>query len=303
MERRALIEDFLDMMAAEVGASPNTIKAYRRDVEQFAEVTGYKNWADYSDADFAFYVQVLHKNGYAATSVLRKVSAVREFFRFLFVENEISYNPTTDITTPKKEKPLPKFLTEDEIAALLYAARESKDIKHKRLAVMIELMYACGLRVSELVSLPERCINFDKKQIIVFGKGRKERVVPVSERALKAVQEYYCIRPLFIDKNKNSSWMFPSLTAKGGHITSNGFYKALKEVAVKAGIYPSRISPHVLRHSFATHLLNHDVDLRAVQKMLGHEDIATTEIYTHILSEALLQKVKQKHPLANRLCK
>ncbi len=303
MAGQNLIDSFLNMMAAEIGASPNTVAAYRRDVEQFAELTGAKNWSDYTDDDLAEYVQELHRSGYAVRSVLRKISAVRDFFRFLYSENEISENPALDITTPKKEKPLPKFLTEREVTLLVRTARESNDLSHRRLAVMIELMYACGLRVSELGGLPENCINFDKKQILVKGKGSKERLVPVAERAIEAVLDYQTIRWQFIGRNRRSPWLFPSLRSTSGHITRHGFFKALKEVAVKAGIYPSSVSPHVLRHSFATHLLSHDVDLRSVQKMLGHEDISTTELYTHILSESLFQKVNQGHPLANRMRK
>jgi len=303
MSEPKAIESFLNMMAAEVGASPNTIAAYRRDVEQFVRLTGEKQWQDYTAEDIAAYVQELHKENYAVRSVLRKVSAIRDFFRFLYSEGEIAENPASDVTTPKKEKTLPKFLTEREIASLVRTARESNDISHRRLAAMIELMYACGLRVSELVELPENCINFDKKQILVRGKGSKERLIPIADRAIDAILDYQTFRWQFIGRNRRSPWMFPSLQSTSGHLTRDGFYKALKEVAVKAGIYPSRISPHVLRHSFATHLLNHNFDLRSVQKMLGHEDISTTELYTHILSEALFQKVSQGHPLANRLKK
>ncbi len=303
MSGQNLIDAFLNMMAAEVGASPNTVAAYRRDLEQFSEMTGGKKWVDYKDSDIAEYIQELHREGYAVRSVLRKISAVRDFFRFLYSEDEVSENPALDITAPKKEKPLPKFLTEREISLLVQTARESNDLSHRRLAVMIELMYACGLRVSELVELPENCINFDKKQILVRGKGNKERLIPIAERAIEAVLEYQTIRWQFIGRNRRSPWLFPSLRSVSGHVTRHGFFKALKDVAVKAGLYPSNVSPHVLRHSFATHLLNHNVDLRSVQKMLGHEDISTTELYTHILSESLFQKVSHGHPLANRMRK
>jgi len=164
---------------------------------------------------------------------------------------------------------------------------------------MLELMYACGLRVSELVCLPESCIDFDKKQILVRGKGSKERLIPIAGAAVDAISEYLNIREEFIRGGRKSIWLFPSRRSREGHITRDAFFKNIKETAVKAGISPLRVSPHVLRHSFATHLLNNGADLRSVQKMLGHESIVTTEIYTHILSENLIREVQQKHPLAH----
>ena len=168
------------------------------------------------------------------------------------------------------------------------------------MTAMLELMYASGLRVSELVSLPENCINFDRRQVFVRGKGSKERVVPVAPAAIQAVFDYLEQRDCFIREGRRSIWLFPSKSSRSGHISRNTFFKRLKELAVKAGIYPSRVTPHVLRHSFATHLLNHNADLRSVQKMLGHESINTTEIYTHILSDKLLETVQKLHPLAGK---
>ena len=163
---------------------------------------------------------------------------------------------------------------------------------------MIELMYATGLRVSELVSLPETAINYNKGLITIFGKGRKERIVPIAKKAMEAVQNYSLFRDKFIKNKTTSPWLFPSLNAVDGHFTRDAFYKDLKNLAVQCGIYPSNVSPHVLRHSFATHLINNDSDLRAVQKMLGHENISTTEIYTHITSQRLQDTVRKLHPLA-----
>ena len=228
----------------------------------------------------------------------RKISAIKDYFKFLYSEKEITGNPSADIQAPRQEKPLPKFLTVDEIRLLMETAAAEKTLAFKRLAVMLELMYACGLRVSELVSLPENCINFDKRLILVRGKGSKERLIPIAGTALDAVNAYWDIRDSFIRGGRKSVWLFPSLTSKSGHITRDAFYKDLKNLAAQAGINPSKISPHVLRHSFATHLLNGGADLRAVQKMLGHENIATTEIYTHIISDQLIQTVKQNHPLS-----
>lgn len=293
-----LIDSFLNMMVAEVGASANTIEAYRRDMEQFAEYCGSRDWDNVSQDDIAEYIQYLSREGYAAKSVARKISTLKDFFKFLYSEKEIKSNPTANIIAPKQEKPLPKFLTEAEVRSLIDMAKEGESFSQQRMAVMLELMYACGLRVSELVGLPENCINFDKKQILIRGKGNKERLIPIAHSTMQAVFTYFKYRDVFIRGGRRSIWMFPSKTSKLGHITRDAFFKNIKKVAVKAGIMPSKVSPHVLRHSFATHLLNHDADLRSVQKMLGHEDISTTEIYTHIISEKLIETVQKKHPLA-----
>lgn len=290
------VELFLDMMAAEKGASVNTIDAYRRDLEQFcAFISCDESMATRSDIN-AFSAD-LGGRGFSPKTVARKLSAVREFYKFLYVEKKINENPAANVLCPRQEKPLPKFLTQKEIKNLVEATSDKKDFSDYRLSAMLKLMYACGLRVSELVGLPENCINYDMKQIMVFGKGSKERKIPVAESALREVAEYSTYRDIYLNGQK-SPWLFPSKNSKSGHITRDAFFKNLKNLAVKAGILPEKISPHVLRHSFATHLLNHHVDLRSVQKMLGHEDITTTEIYTHIVSEKLRDEVRKNHPLA-----
>ncbi len=290
------IELFLDMMAAEKGASLNTIDAYRRDLEQFCAFIKCDE-SMVAGEDINAFIADLGSRGFSPKTMSRKLSAVREFYKFLYIEKKIRTNPAANILSPRQEKPLPKFLTQTEIKNLIEAAADKKDFSEYRLSAMLKLMYACGLRVSELVSLPERCINYEMRQIIVFGKGSKERKIPVAESALREIAEYATFRDIYLNGQK-SPWLFPSKHAKSGHITRDAFFKNLKNLAVKAGISPARISPHVLRHSFATHLLNHHVDLRSVQKMLGHEDITTTEIYTHIVSEKLRDEVREKHPLA-----
>lgn len=295
-----LVESFLEMMVAEKGAAQNTIEAYRRDVEQFLEFVAVKDVAKVTKNDVTEFVQDLNQQHFAPKTMARKLSAIREFFKFLFSEKEIKENPCANILTPKQEKPLPKFLTEKEIHELIEAARKDENVIHLRMAFMLELMYACGLRVSELVCLPENCINFDKKQILVKGKGNKERIVPIADAALKSAEEYLDYRENFLKAGRRSIWLFPSKISNLGHLTRDAFFKQIKIIAAKAGISPSKVSPHVLRHSFATHLLNNDVDLRSVQKMLGHEDIATTEIYTHIISDKLIETVQKKHPLARK---
>lgn len=292
-----LIESFLEMMSAERGASNNTVEGYRRDVEQFWAFCRCGSIKEVTKVEVAAFVQMLNQKGFAPKTVARKLSALREYFKFLFSEKEIRTNPTYNILTPKQEKPLPKFLTVDEIERLIAAAAGHENRIYKRLAVMLELMYACGLRVSELVGLPENCINYDKREIIVRGKGSKERIIPVAERAIKAVLKYLGYRDDFLKAGRKSIWLFPSRSSSG-HLTRDAFFKDIKKLAVEAGIYPSKVSPHVLRHSFATHLLNNKADLRSVQKMLGHESIATTEIYTHIISESLREEVISAHPLS-----
>ena len=293
-----LIGDFLDMQASELGAAENTLAAYRLDLEQFAEFYG-RDMTTAGEKDVQTFIRDLSARGYAPTSISRKISALNDFFKFLLSEKEIDANPMINIMSPKKGRRLPKFLTREEVDLMIEAAEHNPDARHKRTAAMLKLMYACGLRVSELVCLPLNCINFDRRQIIVKGKGSKERIVPVAEAALKEILAYLPVRESLLE-GKEKPFLFPSTTAGGGHITRDGFFKNLKNLAVLAGIPPEKISPHVLRHSFATHLLNRDVDLRSLQKMLGHEDISTTEIYTHILSDELLQEVQNKHPLAQR---
>lgn len=294
------VNRFLEMMSAERGASANTLEAYGRDVEEFLTYCGGLALKEISRDDVGDFVQYLGREGRSPKTVARKLSAVREFFKFLYTEKDIKDNPAADVLTPKQEKPLPKFLSEDEIKRLIAAAKECSGPKGRQMTAMLELMYASGLRVSELVSLPENCINFDRRQVFVRGKGSKERVVPVAPAAIQAVFDYLEQRDCFIREGRRSIWLFPSKSSRNGHISRDTFFKRLKELAVKAGIYPSRVTPHVLRHSFATHLLNHNADLRSVQKMLGHESINTTEIYTHILSDKLLETVQKLHPLAGK---
>lgn len=294
------VNRFLEMMSAERGASANTLEAYGRDVEEFLTYCGGLALKEISRDDVGDFVQYLGRVGRSPKTVARKLSAVREFFKFLYTEKDIKDNPAADVLTPKQEKPLPKFLSEDEIKRLIAAAKECSGPKGWQMTAMLELMYASGLRVSELVSLPENCINFDRRQVFVRGKGSKERVVPVAPAAIQAVFDYLEQRDCFIREGRRSIWLFPSKSSRSGHISRDTFFKRLKELAVKAGIYPSRVTPHVLRHSFATHLLNHNADLRSVQKMLGHESINTTEIYTHILSDKLLETVQKLHPLAGK---
>jgi integrase/recombinase XerD len=293
------IETFLEMMAAERGASPRTLEAYSRDltdVEVFLAKRGQDVMAAVSE-DLRAYLDKLQRAAMAPRTAARRLSCLRQFYKFLYAEGVRKDDPTAVLDNPQLGRPLPKFLTEPEIDDLLGAARKLEGSKGLRMTAMLELLYATGLRVSELVSLPLAAVR-DKPAIIVRGKGNKERLIPVGQAARDALKKYIGVREKFLStKQKSSSWLFPA-AAKSGHLTRASFANMLKDIAARAGISPSQVSPHVLRHSFATHLLSHGADLRSLQQMLGHSDISTTQIYTHVLDERLQSLVKDNHPLA-----
>lgn len=278
-------------MAAERGASRNTLVAYRRDLEQAAE------WvkAPLADADAAALRKLMADyRSLAASTAARKLSALRQFFAFLLDEGERADNPALDIARPATRRPLPHILTHADVERLFEqageeAAGEAPPAAAVRMLLLLELLYGSGLRASELVSLPRRAIAGEREYLIVRGKGDKERLVPISARARKAFERW---RPLLAD---GSPWLFPSGKA---HISRIRLFQMLRELAARAGLNPAAISPHVLRHAFATHLLEGGADLRALQLMLGHADIATTEIYTHVDSRRLVELVNKRHPLA-----
>ncbi len=292
-----LIDDFLKMMAAERGAAANTLVAYRFDLVQFFDECKVTNVKDITKKDLSLFIQELSKKQYAKKSICRKIATLHEFFKFLYTENRIKNNPALYLISPKKDKPLPKFLMQNEVMMMIEKGEKSEKIEFQRIGVMIRLMYACGLRVSELIALKNNSINFDKKQIIIKGKGDKERIVPVAESAIVAIKAYQDYRDKFIKNGRRSIWLFPSYS-RSGHLTRDAFFKEIKKFAVWCGLSEKKVSPHIFRHSFATHLLNNGTNLRAVQKMLGHSDISTTEVYTHIISEKLMEDVRQNHPLA-----
>lgn len=293
------LNQFLEAKSAESGSALLTISAYETDIVQFLNFSDISTLSELTEERIEKFIQNLQTQQYSPKSIARKLSAIKEFCKFLYSEKIIKDNPSSNILTPKQQKPLPKFLSTEEILKIIQAAFSKKDYRYWRIGVMIELMYATGLRVSELVGLPETSINYNKGLITILGKGSKERIVPIATRALSALQDYGDLRKEFIKNKKTSPWLFPSLISTSGHLTRDAFYKDLKKLAIDCGIYPSRVSPHVLRHSFATHLLNNDADLRSVQKMLGHENITTTEIYTHITSQKLGDIIRKKHPLAH----
>ena len=291
MSDARLIDRFLEMMSAERGASRNTILAYRRDLEQAAELVR----GSLGDADAAALRALMAAyRTLAASSAARKLSALRQFFAFLEDEGERTDNPALDIARPATRRPLPRILSHDDVDRLFAqaseeAAGEAAPASAMRMLLLLELLYGSGLRASELVSLPRRAVAGERQFLIVRGKGDKERLVPLSDRAREALDRWL---PLLAD---GTPWLFPSGKA---HVSRVRLFQMLRELAARAGVDPAGVSPHVLRHAFATHLLEGGADLRALQMMLGHADIATTEIYTHVDSRRLVELVNRRHPLA-----
>ena len=304
-DARAL-ELFLEMLLSERGAAAHTIDAYRRDIEQFGAAQERRG-SDLAGADAAAvrgFLTELSESGLAPRTAARRLSALKQFYRFLQAEDLRTDDPCATIEGPRLGRPLPKILSEDQVAALLNAARARLEAKPAspragagaaRLLALVELLYATGLRVSELVELPLENVVEGRKCLLVRGKGGKERIVPVGQPAEAALAQYMPLRELHIGKSGRSKWLFPS---RGGHLTRHRFAQILKQLAIEAGLPPEKVSPHVLRHAFASHLLANGADLRAVQKMLGHADISTTQIYTHILDDRLKAVVRDHHPLA-----
>ena len=280
------IDIFLEALSAEKGRSTKTLASYESDLRLAdSGIPGGLMHADQSAIQC--YLSALPDK---PSSIARKASALRGFYKFLMLEKIIKSNPTTNLELPRRTRTLPKFLSIDEIELLISSAG---DIKNSvRLRAMIELLYASGLRVSELCELPITGVLGDK--LLIHGKGAKERLVPMHETAIDALNKWLNIRG-----DIDSKYVFPS-NGKTGHITRDGFFKILKKCAILSGIDPNRVSPHVLRHSFASHLLAGGANLRAIQTMLGHEDISTTQIYTHVMPDKLRETVEQHHPLANK---
>jgi len=291
-----LIESFLDMMSAERGASVNTIAAYRRDLLDFA---GRADLKRATRDDVRKYLAVLTKAGIAGSSQARKLSALRQFFGFLYTDGIRKDDPTSAIDAPKRARPLPKIIARADIDALIGAAREQESPEGLRLSCIVEMLYAAGLRVTELAGLPLASVRGKDGFIIVRGKGRKERMAPLNPSAREAIKAYLDVREEFVPKGDQSKFLFPSRSAEG-YLTRRRVHQMLKELALKANIDPDKLSPHVLRHAFATHLVEGGADLRSVQTLLGHADIATTQIYTHVASDRLTAVMEAAHPLSRR---
>ncbi|WP_234053046.1 MULTISPECIES: site-specific tyrosine recombinase XerD [unclassified Xanthobacter] len=320
MSRSGPLALFLDMQAVERGASANTLEAYRRDLEDFSTFLAERPQAP-ADETLASagtdairaYLADLDKRGFKGTTIARRLSALRQFYRFLFAEGHRGDDPAAVLEGPKRGRPLPKVLTVAEVSRLIEAAhaRAKEDLapaegdgaraaraealKRQRTVCIVELLYASGLRVSELVGLPASAGRSRSDAIMVMGKGQKERLVPLSAPAKAAMAAWLDARAAA--GLEASRWLFPSF-GESGHVTRQQAARDLKELALAAGLDPAKLSPHVLRHAFASHLLAHGADLRVVQTLLGHADVSTTQIYTHVLDERLKGMVRDLHPLS-----
>jgi len=292
------------MLAVERGAAPNTIESYLRDLTHVREfVTGEGvDLVRAQPAHLNDYLDGLTAGGFSAATLSRRRSALRQFYKFLYAEGVRNDDPSAVIDAPKKTRNLPNTLSEKEVQKLLDAAAGREGPDGRRMHCLLEILYASGLRVSELVSLPFGAALGDARFLTVKGKGGRERMVPLGVAAQKSIEAYRPHRKRFLPKKGSGQaqadrFLFPS-RGKSGHLTRHRFGQLLKELAVEAGLSPSALSPHTLRHAFASHLLSHGADLRSVQQMLGHADISTTQIYTHVLEERLKSLVERRHPLS-----
>jgi integrase/recombinase XerD len=293
-----LLDRFIEMLIAERGAAANTVAAYRRDLDDFSafQISRKHGVGDAGSDDLRAYLGALARRGLAPRTAARRLSCLRQLYGFLLSEGIRDDDPAAVIDAPVRGRTLPKILSEDEIEGLLAAAHARDGAEGLRLVALVEVLYATGLRVSELVGLPLSALEGDGRLLLVRGKGGKERLVPLGEPASEAIAAYREIRPRFLGTDA-SPWLFPSRGAEG-HLTRRRLGQLLKDLAIEAGIDPAKVSPHVLRHAFASHLLAHGADLRSVQAMLGHADISTTQIYTHVLDARLTALVTTHHPLA-----
>jgi integrase/recombinase XerD len=308
---------FLDMLAAEQGAGDNTLDAYRRDLTDFSEFLGRssQSFAGAETEALRNYLADLDVRGFKSSSVARRLSAMRHLFRFLLNERIRSDDPAAILSGPKRGRGLPKVLSISDVDRMLTRAKELTEqdtspqqrLRALRLLCLLEVLYATGLRVSELVALPLSASRRDARMIVVRGKGNKERLVPLNEASRQAMADYLAAMEVQKPEKKKSAssstssskWLFPSF-GESGHLTRQHFARDLKELAAASGLAPRLVSPHVLRHAFASHLLHNGADLRIVQTLLGHTDISTTQIYTHVVEERLKSLVRDLHPLAEK---
>lgn len=304
----ALVELFLDMLAAERGAGENTLSAYRNDLNDLSahlRAAG-RTIANATTDDLRAFIASLSARGFKASSLARRLSAVRQVYKFLYAEGKRADDPAAVLEGPKHARPLPKVLSIADVDKLLAQARANSDnaeqplaqrLRATRLLCLLEVVYATGLRVSELVALPASAAQRDQRMLVVRGKGGKERLVPLNQQAKRAMSEYLELCTT-TERKAKSKWLFPSF-GEQGHLTRQHFARDLKALGQSCGLQPNRLSPHVLRHAFASHLLHNGADLRVVQTLLGHADISTTQIYTHVLEERLKTLVRDLHPLAD----
>ena len=305
----SLVESFLEAIAAERGAAKNTIESYRRDLSAYADFLGRfgKTPLEATDADIRAFQTQAASRSLAPATIARRLSAIKQLHKHLFVEALRDDDPTRALEGPRRRRPLPKTLKPEEVARMIDAAREGHDDPERparerltaaRMACLIELLYASGLRVSELVALPRALARSRDALFPVRGKGDKDRLAPLSGPAREALKRYRALMDEVAPALATSPWLFPS-DGESGHLTRQAFARDLKTIAAVAGIAAERVSPHVLRHAFASHLLQNGADLRVVQDLLGHADISTTQIYTHVLDERAKAMVRDLHPLAD----
>ncbi len=303
-----LVELFLDMLASERGGAKNTLAAYARDLEDLSSFLAAKRRtvATATTSDLRGYLGDLAERSFKPASVARRLSAIRQLYRFLYAENHRRDDPAAILEGPKRGRPLPKVLAVSEVDRLIAAARAAaaegeprERLRGQRLYCLLELLYATGLRISELVSLPASAARRNERMLIVRGKGGKERVVPLNEAARSAMRDYAAMLAEVLEPQP-SKWLFPSF-GETGHLTRQHVGRELKSLAAAAGLRAAQVSPHVLRHAFASHLLHNGADLRVVQTLLGHADISTTQIYTHVLDDRLKSLVRDLHPLSDAM--
>jgi integrase/recombinase XerD len=307
---RVHVESFLEMMSAERGAAKNTLTSYEHDLDDLHSFLSGRSvrLTEAASPDLSAYLASLAAQGFKPSSQARRLAAMRQFYKFLYAEGLRTDDPTGILDAPKKGRPLPKTMGVDEVGRLLeQAEQEAQDpatgqLQRLRMLALLELLYATGMRVSELVSLPARVLDQEGRFLIIRGKGNKERLVPLSQSAIAALKLYGSMMAAENAAAKHpqeSPWLFPA-ASKDGYLARQVFARDLKNLAIRAGLTPSMISPHVMRHAFASHLLANGADLRVVQELLGHSDISTTQIYTHVLEERLQQLVQTHHPLAKQ---
>ncbi|HCU06769.1 MAG TPA: hypothetical protein DIC42_04215 [Holosporales bacterium] len=301
MNNNAAIDLFLDMMIAERNASKNTVESYKRDLDQFA--TFYKQSVlKCTPEDLDHYITTKYKK-IESTSIARLISSIKQFFSFLVSDGYLEISPALHLKQPKASRTIPKVLSIEQINTLIEGSYQDVTLDGIRLTCMLELLYATGMRVSELISLPLSALTLERKTkqlqnfLLIKGKGEKERLVPLHHSAIKSIINYLTARNVSLSGKNQSSYLFPSV-AKTGFLTRQGFAKNLKKLALKIGFDPLLISPHIVRHSFATHLLKNGANLFTIQKFLGHSDISTTQIYTHVSPDHITALIKTHHPLA-----
>ena len=300
MNNQLILENFLEVLASEKGLAVNTRISYKNDILQFLVFLekNKKKISEITPIDIEKFTSKFTTQGLEKSTISRKMSALSHFFIFLLEENIIKSNPIHELDLPKQIKKLPKILSVDQVEKLIKSSREDQSVNGIRLNTMIEILYATGIRVSELVEMKLSATYAEKNFLLIQGKGNKERLVPISENTEDKIKDYLKIRNEFINNDTESKWLFPSKQSSKGHITRQRFNQLLQTLCERVNLNNIRISPHKLRHAFATHLLANGVDLRSLQQMLGHADISTTQIYTHVLKDRLKKLVSDNHPLS-----